>query len=411
MFLRFQGKYSFKREHIIAFALLFNTFSWYFIGRLLIGRIGYVFGEASFESLCLELAYPASIIASALVGSIFLARVRKIHFFYAWLLLGTFASLCVAIPTGSSLFAMLTVTGMLGASLGLGMPLCLSYFAESVAIENRGKVGGIILFVTIFSAPFVLAAMAMLDLTSSAVFLAVWRAWSLPLLFLTSEKGVLPELSAKRAPSLSSVFHNRTFSLYFIAWLMFALVDSFEAEIIKLQIGEFQFFIGIVEPAIAGISALIGGVISDWVGRKRVLIFGFVSLGIAYATIGFLSKTVPISWFFYFIIDGIALGLLWVIFTMVLWGEVVRYGTEKYYAVGEAPFFLTQILSLLFAPYAVLIPEYGTFSLAAFFLFIAVIPLLYARETLPEKKIQQRQLKIYTKEAIELKQKVDDSVK
>jgi len=403
MFFRFQGKWSFKRKHIIAFGLLFNTFSWYFIGRLLIGN---VFSEASFENLCLELAYSASIIASALVGSVFLARVRKIRFFYGWLFFGVSASLGLAILPSSSFFTMLVGTSLLGVSLGFGVPSCLSFFVESVSIENRGKVGGITLFATTFSGAFVLIAMDVLNFASSALLLAVWRAWSLPLLLLASEKEVLSEITIRRVPSLVSVLKNRTFSLYFIAWLMFALVDSFEAIVVSHHIGEFQSFIGKLEPAIAGLSALIGGIISDWVGRKRVLIFGFVSLGIAYATIGLVSQ-IWISWFFYFVVDGIALGLLWVIFTIVLWGEVDSYGTEKYYAVGETPFFLTQILSLLLIPYVRLIPEISTFSLAAFFLFIAITPLLYAPETLPEKKIQQRQLKIYTKEALKLKQEIE----
>lgn len=409
MFLRFKAASGFKRDHIIAFSLLFNTFAWYFIGRLMVARIN-VFDEASFEYLCLGFAYPSSIIVSAIIGSVFLAKVRRIRFFYIWLLFGVFASLWLAVLQGASFFAMLVGASILGASLGLGMPLCLSYFTEAVPIENRGKVGGIILFATTFSAPFVLIAMDMMNFMLSAMLLAVWRAWSLPLLFFTSEKKSLPEPTIKRTASLISVLQNRTFSLYFVAWLMFALVDSFEAVIVSNHIGEFQVLIGKLEPVIAGISALIGGIISDWVGRKRVLIFGFVSLGIAYATIGLMLQ-IWISWLFYFIVDGIALGLLWVIFTMILWGEVNKYGAEKYYAIGETPFFLTQMLSLLFAPYVALIPETSAFSLAAFFLFIAVIPLLYAPETLPEKKIQQRQIKIYTEEALKLKQKIEQKQK
>ena len=257
MLLRFQGRHGFKKEHLIAFALLFNTFSWYFIGRLMIGRVGSVFVEMSFENLCLELTYSSSIIVSALIGSVLLTRVRKIRFFYAWLLFGVFASLCLTIPMGASLFAMIIAISILGASLGLGMPLCLSYFAESVPIENRGKVGGIILFATIFSAPLVSIIMANVDF-SGAVLLAMWRAWSLPLLFLTSKKQIPPEPSFKKPPSLISVFQNKTFSLYFIAWLMFAFVDSFGSAAVDLQIGEFQFFVGIVEPFLREIQGARG---------------------------------------------------------------------------------------------------------------------------------------------------------
>jgi len=405
MFLQFKAISGFKREHIIAFSLLFNTFAWYFIGLIIIDKIGYPFQEASFGNFWFRLFYTVSIIASALVGAVSLAKIHKIRFFYIWLLFGISASLFLAMPIVFSLLAVLTVIMLLGSSLGLGIPLCLSYFTESTAIENRGKLGGIILFATIFSAPFVSIVMSTLDLASSALILAIWRGWSLPVLFLTSKKSDI-KLDIQKIPSLASVFQNRTFSLYFLAWLMFTLVDSFGSVFVNFHIGEIRFLIVIVEPIVAGISALIGGIVSDRVGRKRVMIFGFVSLGVAYAMVG-LAAHIWIAWLLYFIIDGIALGLLVVLFVMVLWGDLTKTGSEKFYAVGATPFFLTQMLSLLFAPYVALIPETSAFSLAAFFLFIAVIPLLYAPETLPEKKIQQRQIKIYTEEALKLKQKIE----
>ncbi|UCB61476.1 MAG: MFS transporter [Candidatus Bathyarchaeota archaeon] len=392
-----------KRGHMLSVTLLFNTFSWYFMGRLIIGNIS---SGRSFESLWLELSYSLAIIVAALVGSVIFKKVQKVRFFYIWLLLGVGASLGLMSVANSSFLPILFGTSCLGISLGLGMPSCLGYFTESVPIENRGKSGGIVLFATTFSAPLALVATATIGTMWSILLLAVWRAWSLPLLFCTAGKELPSKHHALGTPSLAKVLQNRTFYLYFIAWLMFALVDSFETMFVNLRVGEFQLLMGIMEPAVAGFSALIGGIISDWVGRKRVLIFGFVSLGIAYATIGFLSQ-IWISWFFYFIIDGMALGLLWVMFTIVIWGEVNREKTEKYYAVGETPFFLTQMLYIALMPYVESISESSAFSLAAFFLFIAVVPLLFAPETLPEKKMKQRQLKMYTKEAIQLKQSVE----
>jgi MFS family permease len=185
---------------------------------------------------------------------------------------------------------------------------------------------------------------------------------------------------------------------------MFAFVNNFEAVAVNLTIGQFRFFIKIIEPAVAGFSTLVAGAISDWIGRKRVLIFGFVSLGIAYATIGLLPQ-MWFSWLFYFIIDGAAIGSLWILFTIVLWGDISRDGSEKYYAIGEAPFFLTEIFSLLLAPSLALIPEGSTFSLASFFLFLAVLPLLFAPETLPEKRIKDRELKMYVEKAMKVKEK------
>jgi MFS family permease len=196
---------------------------------------------------------------------------------------------------------------------------------------------------------------------------------------------------------------------------MFSAVDGFESVVMRYMPifdESLSFIMAIVEPPIAGFSALAAGVFSDWVGRKRVVIFGFVSLGIAYAVLGIASH-VWISWLFHFVINGLAIGLLWLLFTTVLWGDMSGCGSEKYYAIGETPLFLTQIISSLATPYVASAPDIGTRAvpLASFFLFMAVIPLLYAQETLPEKKIRDRQLQIYTKDALQLKQKVEKGKK
>jgi MFS family permease len=281
------------------------------------------------------------------------------------------------------------------------MPSCLSYFAESISIEHRGKAGGITLFASFFSMALMLVPLSTLDFVFSAAILVMWRAWSLPLVFLISERSPLEKGFKSR--SMSSVLHNKAFLLYFAAWLMFSFVNSIEGVVVGLT-AEFQFFIRIIEPAIASFSALIAGILSDWMGRRRVLISGFVSLGIAYATIGFLSQ-LWIAWLFYFIIDGIAIGALWVLFVLVLWGDLAQNGSEKFYAIGQTPFFLTEIIVLLSAPYLSSIPATSSFSLAAFFLFLAVLPLLYAQETLPEKSIRERELKIYVGQAKKIKEK------
>jgi len=44
-------------------------------------------------------------------------------------------------------------------------------------------------------------------------------------------------------------------------------------------------------------------------------------------------------------------------------------------------------------------------TIASFFLFLAVIPLMYAPETLPEKAMKDRDLKSYTEKALEKAQK------
>jgi hypothetical protein len=92
---------------------------------------------------------------------------------------------------------------------------------------------------------------------------------------------------------------------------------------------------------------------------------------------------------------------------MTLWGDL-SYGvsTDKYYAIGGLPYFVSNFLRLTIGTYiAETILAYAIFSFTAFFLFLAVIPLMFAPETLPEKKIKERELRQYIEKAKKIKEK------
>jgi MFS family permease len=387
------------RNHFAILLLLLNSFSWYFIGRLLVDEIIKLHFQTS---ALLEAAFPLSIIASAIIGAVVLNKIQKTKLLLHWVLFGTVASLFPLIPIGTSFYTALIVIILLGTSLGIGMPSLLSYFTEVLPIENRGVIGGLTFFLVTASAPVVIFATSAWDLPASWILLGLWRSWSLPIIFIAS-KSRRAQTQPKRMAKITGLFHDRSFLLYFSAWLMFSLVDGFENKIIFDYIAEDM---ARFEPIIAGFSALIVGILADRIGRKKVVISGFVSLGLAYAVLG-LAPTVWISSLLFIVIDGFAIGSLWTIFTIVVWGELTKSSSEGYYAIGEAPYFLTQLTSILLAPWIKAIDATSAFSLAAFFLFIAVTPLLYAPETLPEKKILERQLKTYTQEALGMKQKVE----
>ena len=60
---------------------------------------------------------------------------------------------------------------------------------------------------------------------------------------------------------------------------------------------------------------------------------------------------------------------------------------------------------ILIKPSAEGIPPAAAFTVATFFLFLAVVPLMYAPETLPEKTMKSRDLKSYTERALQKAQK------
>jgi len=82
---------------------------------------------------------------------------------------------------------------------------------------------------------------------------------------------------------------------------------------------------------------------------------------------------------------------------------------EKYYVIGGLPFLLAGFLSILVQPFVQDIMKHTqlgmSFTIASFFLFIAVLPLIYAPETLPDKIMKENDLKKYVEKALEKVQK------
>ncbi|MQY62434.1 MFS transporter [archaeon] len=247
-------------------------------------------------------------------------------------------------------------------------------------------------------------------MTVIAIIFAIWRGTGLIIFFLKPEKH--STVTTNKNVSFASILSEKSFLLYFIAWFMFPLVDRFEgALVVPFLTGwmpNLLDIMGVVEPLVGGLSILIAGLLCDWIGRKKIVLVGFVALGVAYAIIG-LDPFSVISWYLYFIVDGVAWGIFLLIFVLILWGDLSQPGSrEKYYALGSVPFFLSYVIpQFLTESFVEQISLYAAFSLASFFLFVAVMPLMFAPETLPEKKIELRRLRKFAEDAKKAKEKYE----
>jgi len=384
---------SFKTLFLILF-LLFNALSWHYLTWRAV-RTKYM------ENPVVLGIYDSAVILSGIVGSIFSSRIKRLRLLYVWTFVGIITSFLLTIPS-DDLWTALIFSFSLGFSFGFGMPCCLSLFADYTDFENRGRMGGIAFLATNLSAPFIISLPTTDPLVGSLIS-SVWRALGLIVLFLTKPSAFVPE--KRKHVTFKFVFNNRSFLLYLIPWLMFSLIDGFEKVVFGTILEpDFFAFLLIVGAIIGTVSALVSGVMSDYVGRKRVVIYGFVSLGLAYAVIGIAPANL-ISWYFYSVIDGIAWGVFTVSFFLVLWGDLSSdTASEKYYAIGSIPFFLAELMGFLFAPLAS-IPANAAFSVASLFLFVAVLPLMYAPETMPERKIEFRRLRKYVEKAKKVREK------
>ena len=391
-----------SKKFLIVFVLLFNSFIWFFMNLFILNT---ALKNANANTVLVSWTiYLIAIVGSSLLGALVSPRPNRHALIYAWLLLGVITSLLLsALAINVSFDYLLIIIFFSGIAFGLGMPLTLAYFAEYTTFENRGQIGGIIFFATnlgIAAAALFLGTRLAIDSYAAAI----WRTIGLAIIFLL--KPIEESRGQRKTVPFKSILSNRAFVLFLVPWFMFCLIDRFEYQIflnspkLGANLGAWSL---LVEPIVGTVFALVGGLLADWVGRKKVVVSGFVALGLAYAVLGVATGTL-FAQYFYIVIDGIAWGIFLVLFVLILWGDLASTigGQEKYYAVGSIPFFIAYLTQYLVKPYLASIPV-GTFevsfSFASLFLFVAILPLIYAPETLPEKKIQERQIRKYVEEA------------
>jgi MFS family permease len=392
-----------RKDFFIVFILLFNAIVWLYVTPIIIGNVLNRLNATYTQNFSVWATYYVVLIGSIIAGSILSKKTNRLTFLYLWIILGAVTSLSPALLNDFTMIHALIIAILLGVSSGLGIPSCWAYFADCTLVENRGRIGGIILLTSNLLAPLFVISYMMVNLIVGSIIFAVWRGSGLIIFFLKPDEKIASEM--KKNDSFTLILRDKSFLLYFVAWFMFCLVDRLGQPILKSFFGDFHYLIVMIGPIIGGFSAFIGGLLSDRIGRKRILLYGFVTLGIAYAIISIVPATI-VSWYFYLIVVSISTGILWVVFFLIVWGDLSQYGTrEKYYVIGAIPLYLTNIIQLLSTPYITLIPETSVFSLASFFLFLAVMPLLYAPETLPEKKIRLRRLRKYVEAAKKVKEK------
>ncbi len=389
-------------EFLPVFVLVVNSFTWYGLTSVVFAGIVNNLQIAVLEKSLAFAAFYVGMAFSAIVGWRLFLNSRRFAFLL-WILAGISASLLLTVMESSAYLVTFATSLLLGVSIGTGLPSCLAYFADSTTTESRGLFGGITYGVSallIFSLGYVLG---MFSSQTSILILAIWRALGLLVLIPLMKKEKIQQ--AKTPPSYFSILGMRIVVLYLISWIMLCLVNWTEAPLVEKFFGDSYNLVVLAEFAISAIFTFMGGIFADLFGRKRVIIAGFIMLGIEYAALSLLSEIQAVQ-YLYVIFDGVSWGMFSVVFFMVLWGDIAGNSSkEKYYALGGLPYLLAGFLSILVKPYIEIINISTAFSLASFFLFLAVLPLMFAPETLPEKRIKERELKGYVEKAKKTKEK------
>ncbi|MCW3995810.1 MAG: MFS transporter [Candidatus Bathyarchaeota archaeon] len=397
------------RKALISVVLTANAFIWYYLISEFL-KITVTSIDQSSAILVWSVHY-GGIMFSAIAGFLFSKRIKdRTNFLIGWMVFGAITSLVSMLVNLTYIPNLIALALFWGISLGIGMPACMGYFTESIGTGSRGRVGGIMLLLS--GAGMVALGMIGGDNIGLRTFiLAAWRIFGLAFLIVFRERK--PSVLKVEDTTYRAVLNQRSFILYFVPWIMFALITYLTTPIQYGIIGESAVnFLISMENIIIAISAAIGGFLLDHFGRKRISILGLVLIGLGYSVLGLGDSTKMFNWYFYIFLDGIAWGLLFVIFVVTIWGDLsCGRPSDKFYAIGVLPFFCAKFLQVTIGvKIAQQIPAASIFSFTAFFLFLAVLPLYYAPETLPEKILKERDLKSYVKNAAKKAQKESDKM-
>jgi MFS family permease len=399
-----------KLKAILPLFLVANSLSWFLLTMVTVLNIS-VPDQNSIQPiriLSISGSYFIALLFSSLIGATLLAqKMKQKSFASLWTLIGVGSCLLFyLLGSQASLVALGLMSLILGSSVGLGIPMCLSMFANQTKSEKRGRYGAALFFITqIMTAAFLFPLDGM-AIENKFLFFSLWRILGLVgIIFLINNKSVTQE---KDTPILK-ILKDRTFILYFLPWFMFTLINFIQTPIVENHMGQdtYNTYV-LITFIITSLSAIGAGFLCDFRGRKVTSIIGFVLLGVGYGFLSFLSdpavKMIGIVLFTIF--DGLAWGFLYVNFIFVVWGDLSEVGNRaKYYFLGGMPFLFSGLIQVSIEPIANAIPIQTSFSLASFFLFIATLPLLYAPESLSDKLMKSRELFNYVNNALKKVQK------
>ena len=214
--------------------LVLNSFVWFTLTHAVFNTILNGLNLLETEKLELFTTYYVGIAVSAILGPKFFPYARA-KFLNLWLFTGAIATLLLTTVSINGMLANALLAFFLGVSIGVGLPSCLSYFADSTSVENRGLVGGIIWSAVGFAVLIFAFVISMLGLWEAIVVLTTWRlSGGFSFLFLTRQH---KKLGVQKSPSYLELIRKRAILLYLFPWVMFSIINFAEVPLLERVFG------------------------------------------------------------------------------------------------------------------------------------------------------------------------------
>lgn len=377
-----QGVKISKRKLLTSTFLVSGTLAWFFIINFYLNTSF----EDVFENI-FGIWFYAVAILFAVLGVIVEKKLNRRLFLILWVALGISSTLSLLFFSGYTFSVIVSV--FFGISLGLGLPASMACMADSTYVNERGRVSGTIVLVSFLMAFItpVIVRLSNLGLVAAVLITAFVRSTSLiSLLFDSFDKTKNDLGTYSRA--------GRDFFYYLFPWVIFVFTAGAVFYMIPsapenqaLQIGSILRFVCIA------VFGFVTGIVADRFGRKLPLIIGLATFYSSFALVGYEMNTATAI--FFYLATGVAWGSLLVVFLSVPGDLSTSSSRAKYYAAGTMlPIII--LLGVTSGPIPDLLASLAkspSLIVINFALFLTIIPILRAKETLPPDEIKARKMK------------------
>jgi MFS family permease len=375
-------------------ALTIPYFSFFAWSNILLYRIlSYIIGESNeilpilSGSLCFSVSF-GIILACFLVQ-----RVPKASLIATWTIFSSVGTILITLIPNTTV--RIAIFLLLGAIFGIGLLALFAFFWETTAPEERGRVSGLIGFLSLLIIPLVYASVGNPDFSVTLILSIILNSATVAVRLLRPKRETIQPVRR----DLERHIDKRTVLLYSIPWLAFSLINATLGKTISLYVSH-QFdpnsvALLVTLQVIGGsIGALLGGLMADFVGRRPSLVTGLILYGISSAISG-LAQSYEL-----FYLSYIGIGLTWGIFLtlylLVVWGDLANVETRlRMYSIGLVIFYSTTGVGALFGSQLSYVPLMVASIVSCLVIFLSNIPLLFAPELLPQDFRERIRLKSY----------------
>ena len=381
-----------KRRFIVAAVSCFTFHTWYYIFSNNV--LKFIVDESTKTFSIYNASFNFLISFAMILGSALIRRTNERSVIYAWFVVSSMGTIFIILaPTSTFKLATYLILGII---FGIGLLAFFTFFWDLTVREERGRVAGLIGFISL---PILLPVIVLLenfDFLTTAMSCIILSLGTLTIKALNREK-ISTFTTKKRLKRYTP--EKRTILLYLTPWLIFSLINATLARAVYFHISQHfsspsLILFWILQHIAAGLGAIIGGVIADFFGRRPSMAFGLVLYGVSSAISG-LAKSYEM-FFPAFIGTGLTWGVLFTLCSLVIWGDLTTKETCAHrYSIGLAIFSSSAGLGALCTPELFQISLIVASVASCLLIFLSNIPLIFARELLPSDFREQIRFKLY----------------